>query len=63
MSDSKTTNRGLTTRTAFSNALRTDLWEKLTNESAKTGIPLSRLLDKCVEAYFEKKDRNDGSKV
>lgn len=45
--------RGLKTRTPFSNSLKTELLEELKKYSEETGIPLSKLLDKAVTMYLE----------
>jgi len=46
-------NKELKTRTPISNAVDIALWEKLKNYSEKTGIPLSKLLDKSIALYLE----------
>ena len=44
-------NRGLKSRTAMSNSINTELYDWLKAYSEETGIPLSRLLDKSIEAF------------
>lgn len=46
-------NRGLTTRTAISNAVDTELWDKLKEYSEETSIPISKLLDKSIKLFLE----------
>ena len=46
-------NRGLTTRTAISNAVDTTLWEELKQYSEETSIPVSKLLDKSIKLFLE----------
>jgi len=46
-------NKELKTRTPISNAVDIALWEKLKKYSEKTGIPLSKLLDKSIALYLE----------
>lgn len=46
-------NRGLKNRTAISNAVDTELWEKLKAYSAETGIPISKLLDKAIVLFLK----------
>lgn len=46
-------NRGLKNRTAISNAIDTELWEKLKAHSDETGIPISKLLDKAITLYLK----------
>jgi len=46
-------NRGLTKRTAFSNAIRSDLYDRLKDYSEKTSIPISKLLDKAIESFLQ----------
>lgn len=45
-------NRGLKNRTAISNAVDTELWEKLKAYSEETGIPISKLLDKAIVLFL-----------
>ena len=45
-------NRGLTTRTAISNAVDTKLYEQLKQYSEETSIPMSKLLDKSIELFL-----------
>lgn len=47
------TNRGLKNRTAISNAVDTKLLIELKDYSAKTSIPLSKLLDKSIELFLK----------
>ena len=49
----KLANRGLKTRTAISNAIDTELLNKLKEYSQETGIPLSKLLDKAIELLLK----------
>lgn len=45
--------RGLKTRTPFSNSIDTKLLEKLKDYSSKTMIPMSKILDKAIEQYLK----------
>ena len=45
--------RGLKTRTVISNAVNTELWERLKDYSNKTSIPLSKLLDKAISVFID----------
>jgi len=49
----KMINRGLKNRTAISNAVDTELWEKLRTYSNETGIPISKLLDKSIALFLK----------
>ena len=46
-------NRGLKTRTPISNAVETELFEKLKNLSEQTMIPMSKLLDKGIKLVLK----------
>jgi len=46
-------NRGLKTRTAISNAVDTELWNKLKDYSDETSIPISKLLDKAIALFLK----------
>ena len=46
-------NRGLTNRTAISNAVETKLYEQLKQYSAETSIPVSKLLDKSIDLFLK----------
>ena len=46
-------NRGLTKRTAISNAVETKLWEEFKQYSEETGIPISKLLDKSIRLFLK----------
>ena len=46
-------NRGLKNRTAISNAVNTELLEKLRKLSEETMIPMSKLLDKAIELVLK----------
>ena len=46
-------NRGLTKRTATSNAVETKLWEEFKQYSEETGIPISKLLDKSIRLFLK----------
>lgn len=50
-------NRGLTNRVAISNAIDKELYAKLKAYSEKTGIPMSKLLDKAVKMLLESLER------
>lgn len=50
-------NRGLTTRTAISNAVESSLWNKLKKYSTETGIPVSKLLDKAITLFLKSVDK------
>lgn len=43
----------LKNRTYFSNAIDTDLLNKLKEYSLETGIPMSKLFDKSIELYLK----------
>lgn len=45
--------RGLKTRTPMSNAVETELFEKLKNLSEQTMIPMSKLLDRGIELVLK----------
>lgn len=47
-------NKDLKTRTPFSNAVDTKLYEELKAYSKKTKIPLSKLLDEAIELLLNK---------
>ena len=49
-----TNNRGLKTRTAFSNSLRNDLSDELDKLNSQTKIPKSKLLDEAIELLLLK---------
>lgn len=49
------TNRGLKTRKALSNAVRIDLYEQLKQISDETKIPMSKLLDEALEDLISKR--------
>ena len=49
---------GLRNRTRISNAMRTDLYEKLKEYSEETRIPISKLLDEAIEDLLKKKSSN-----
>jgi predicted DNA-binding protein len=46
-------NRGLKNRTAISNAVNTELLNKLKKLSIETSIPMSKLLDKAIELVLK----------
>lgn len=46
-------NRGLKNRTPISNAVETELYERLKQLSKDTMIPISRLLDRAIELVLE----------
>ena len=46
-------NKELKTRTPISNAVDTILWEKIKAYSTKTGIPLSKILDKSISLFLK----------
>lgn len=46
-------NRGLKNRVAISNAVDKELYERLKEYSAKTSIPLSKLLDKAITLFLD----------
>lgn len=50
-----TSNRGLTTRKALSNAVRIELYEQLKKLSDETKIPMSKLLDEAIEDLILKR--------
>ena len=47
-------NRGLKTRTAFSNAINSELFTQFKNLSKQTRIPLSKLLDEAIYDLLKK---------
>ena len=53
-------NRGLKTRTPISNAVETEIFEKLKNLSEQTMIPMSKLLDKGIRLVL--KDYEESTK-
>ena len=46
-------NKDLKNRTPFSNAINTELFNKLKAYSKETGIPISKLLDKAIELFLK----------
>lgn len=50
-------NRGLTNRIAISNAIDKELHAKLKAYSEKTGIPISKLLDKAIKMFLDSVER------
>lgn len=46
-------NRGLKTRTAFSNSIENGLYKQLIELNKETNIPISKLLDKAVGLLLE----------
>mgnify|MGYP002775176439 CR=1 FL=1 len=46
-------NKDLKTRTPISNAIDTELLNKLKAYSKETGIPISKLLDKSISLFLE----------
>ena len=46
-------NKDLKTRTPISNAVNTELLNKLKDYSKETGIPISKLLDKAIELLLK----------
>lgn len=50
--------RGLKNRTPISNAVDTQLYEKLKQLSEETMIPMSRLLDKGIELVLKEYDKS-----
>lgn len=44
----------LKSRTQISSSIRNDLWDWVKEESSKTDVPISKLLDRAIEAYREK---------
>lgn len=53
-----TNNRGLKNRKTISNAIRTDLHDKLKDLSEETKIPMSRLLDEAIEYLLENRSKD-----
>ncbi len=43
----------LKTRTQFTSTLKTELYEALQRYSSETDVPITKLLDKCVECYLK----------
>lgn len=50
-------NRGLKNRTAISNAVDKEIYEKLRKYSEETGIPISKLLDKSISMFLQSLER------
>lgn len=50
-------NKNLTTRTPMSNAIDTILLNEFKAYSKKTGIPISKLLDKAIELFLKSAGR------
>lgn len=50
-------NRGLKNRIAISNAIDKDIYKKLKEYSDKTSIPISKIIDKALEAYLKTVDK------
>lgn len=48
-----TGNRGLKNRTAISTAINNDIYIQLKEHSDKSGVPISKLLDKAIAMYLE----------
>jgi hypothetical protein len=46
-------NKDLKNRTPISNAIDTELLNKLKTYSKDTGIPISKLLDKAIELFLK----------
>mgnify|MGYP003545568960 CR=1 FL=1 len=44
---------GLTNRVRISNAVDKELWRQIKDYSNKTGIPVSKLLDKSISLFLE----------
>jgi metal-responsive CopG/Arc/MetJ family transcriptional regulator len=53
-------NRGLVTRSAFSNSIRKDLAEQFDELHKKTEIPKSKLLDQAIQLLLEKYSTKEG---
>jgi len=49
--------RGLKTRTPFSNAVDTKLLDSLKKYSNDTSIPISKLLDKAIELFLKSTEK------
>lgn len=49
--------RDLTTRTPISNAVNTEILNKLKDYSKKTGIPMSKILDKAILLFLESTEK------
>lgn len=47
------TNRGLKNRVAISTAIEKDIYKRLKEYSEKTSIPLSKLMDKAIDAFLK----------
>ena len=48
----------LKTRTAISNAVKTEILNKLKDYSKESKIPMSKLLDEAIELLLEKRGAN-----
>lgn len=55
-------NRGLKTRKTISNAVRSDLVDKLKQLSEETKVPMSKLLDEAIEDLIVKRDNLAGKR-
>ena len=50
--------RELKSRTRISSTLENDIYKRLKEYSDKTGIPISKLLDKAISFYLENQNHN-----
>lgn len=50
-------NKDLKNRTPFSNAINTELLNKLKAYSKETGIPISKLLDKAISLFLKSTEK------
>lgn len=50
-------NRGLKNRTPISNAVNTELYERLQKLSKETMVPVSKLLDKGIELVLKEYEK------
>ncbi|MBU5323618.1 ribbon-helix-helix domain-containing protein [Sarcina ventriculi] len=50
---------GLTNRVRISNAIDKELWKSLKEYSKKTGIPISKLLDKSIQMFLDSVNKNN----
>ncbi|APF21432.1 ribbon-helix-helix domain-containing protein [Clostridium butyricum] len=46
-------NKDLKTRTPISNSVEKEIWKEFKEYSEKTGIPLSKLLDKSISLFLK----------
>lgn len=50
-------NKDLKTRTPISNSVKNEIWDRLKAYSKKTGIPISKLLDKSISLFLKSAEK------